>query len=400
MRVLAVCTWCPYPPNNGSRIRTYQLLRALARVHEVDAVAFCPDDDPSRWPTPVPGLERVHLETVAVDPFRYVAAPSWVKFLSPVPLCFVPSRQFGRAVRTLARRPYDAVVAMNTPAAWPALRVARTARVLDVDSALCFLMRDRHLQSEEDRLRTRISWWKAEQAEGWLMRRFETCTFTTMREVDFVRHVVRHSGCQVRVIPNGVDCDYHSPSDAPRVPAQLIYTGALTYSANYDAMRYFAASIYPLIREEVPEASLVITGSHKGVDLSQLSLDPSVRLTGYVDDVRPWVQASRVCVVPLRQGGGTRIKILEAMALGTPVIATSKGMEGLDVVAGEHLLVADEPADFTRQTLRLLRDEALARSLAERARELVVEHYDWRAIGRGFVDLVEEAVERHQRGSA
>jgi glycosyltransferase involved in cell wall biosynthesis len=125
-----------------------------------------------------------------------------------------------------------------------------------------------------------------------------------------------------------------------------------------------------------------------------------VRLTGYVDDVRPWVQASRVCVVPLRQGGGTRIKILEAMALGTPVIATSKGMEGLDVVAGEHLLVADEPADFARQTLRLLRDEALARSLAERARELVVEHYDWRAIGRDFVDLVEEAVERHQRGSA
>ncbi len=400
MRILAVCTWCPYPPNNGSRIRTYHLLRALARQHEVDAVAFCPDDDPSRWPTPIPGLERVHLDPVADDPFRYVSAPSWVKFVSPVPLCFVPSRRFGRAARQRAHRPYDAVVAMNTPAAWPALRAAKAARVLDVDSALCFLMRDRHLQGEDGRLRTRISWWKAEQAEGWLMQRFDTCTFTTIREADFMRHVVRHSDCQVRVIPNGVDCDHYRPSNAPRVPAQLIYTGALTYSANYDAMRHFTDSIYPLIRDKEPEASLVITGSHKGVDLSRLSLDSSVRLTGYVDDVRPWVQASRVCVVPLRQGGGTRIKILEAMALGTPVVATSKGMEGLDVIAEEHLLVADEPADFARQTVRLLRDDALAQGLAERARQLVVERYEWRAIGHDFVDLVEEAVGRHQRGSA
>jgi len=398
MRILAVCTWCPYPPSNGSRIRTHHLLRALSHEHEVEALAFCPDGDPERWPTPIPGLERVRLEAVAADPFRYVGAPQWAKFVSPVPLCFVPSHKVGQAVRSLARRPYDAVVAVNTPAAWAALQLRGVARVMDVDTALCFQMRERHLRGDGNRLRTRLSWWKAEIAESCLMRRFDACALSTTNELDYVQGVVgRSSRCHIQVIPNGVDCAYNRPSDGPRTPGRLIYTGALTYDANYDAMRHFLDSIYPDIRRQEPTASLVITGSHKGVDLSRLSLDPSVCLSGYVDDVRPWVRASRACVVPLRQGGGTRIKILEAMALGTPVVATSKGVEGLDVIPGEHLLVADEPAEFARQTVRLLRDDALAQSLARQARTLVEERYDWRAIGQGFVEMVETATEMHKR---
>jgi glycosyltransferase involved in cell wall biosynthesis len=155
-------------------------------------------------------------------------------------------------------------------------------------------------------------------------------------------------------------------------------------------MRYFLREIYPLIRDQHNEVSLTITGSTKGVDLTTLMLDESVSLSGYVDDIRPLVAGSAVCVVPLRIGGGTRLKLLESMALGTPVVSTSKGAEGLDVVNGEHLLIADTPADFATCTLRLLCDTRLRRRLAINARQLVEEKYDWKQIGQRFVDLVED----------
>jgi glycosyltransferase involved in cell wall biosynthesis len=121
-------------------------------------------------------------------------------------------------------------------------------------------------------------------------------------------------------------------------------------------------------------------------------------LSGYVEDVRPLVAGARVCVAPIRQGGGTRIKILEAMALGTPVVATSKGAEGLEVIEGEHILLADDPAGFANSTLRLLRDAELRQRLATNARRLVEQRYDWAQIGKQFVALVEATVERGRAG--
>jgi glycosyltransferase involved in cell wall biosynthesis len=199
----------------------------------------------------------------------------------------------------------------------------------------------------------------------------------------------------VEVVPNGVDCGRNRPGAAPRRPGALVFNGALTYGANYDAMRWFLAQVYPRVREQVPHASLTITGSLQGVDLSGLALNPSVRFSGYVEDVRPLVAGAELCVVPIRQGGGTRLKILEAMALGTPVVATPKGAEGLEVADGEHLAVADDPAAFAARTVALLCDPALRERLATAARCRVEERYDWRPIGARFVELVERTVERH-----
>jgi glycosyltransferase involved in cell wall biosynthesis len=181
------------------------------------------------------------------------------------------------------------------------------------------------------------------------------------------------------------------------VPNTLVFNGALTYSANYDAMRYFLSEIHPRIRREESAVSLTITGSTAGVDLSALPLDRSVHLSGQVEDVRPLVAGASVCVVPIRQGGGTRLKILEAMALGTPVVATAKAAEGLAVTPEEHILIADDPAGFTAQVLRLLRDPALRQRLARDARRLVEGTYDWPAIGRQFTQLVETVARERAR---
>ncbi|MGQ9768776.1 MAG: glycosyltransferase family 4 protein, partial [Anaerolineae bacterium] len=181
-------------------------------------------------------------------------------------------------------------------------------------------------------------------------------------------------------------------------PNSLVFNGSLTYSANYDAMQWFLAQVWPRIRAQVPAATLTITGSTAGVNLTGLALDDHVRLTGYVEDVRLPVAEAAVAIAPIRQGGGTRLKILEAMALGTPVVATAKGAEGLDVVDGEHLLLADDPERFAASVLRLLADDALAARLAADARRLVEGRYDWEQIGRRFVNLVEDVV-RQRSGS-
>jgi glycosyltransferase involved in cell wall biosynthesis len=205
-------------------------------------------------------------------------------------------------------------------------------------------------------------------------------------------------GPRVEAVPNGVDTRHNRPGVAAVKPHSLVYNGALTYSANYDAMHYFLAEIYPLIKTAVPEVSLSITGSTKGVDLARLALDESVRLTGYVEDVRVPVAEAAVCVTPIRQGGGTRLKILEAMALGTAVVSTAKGAEGLDVVDGEHLLLADTPEAFAHSVLSLLRDPARRGELAAAARRRVEERYDWEQIGQQFVSLVESTVRTKRSG--
>lgn len=288
---------------------------------------------------------------------------------------------------------WDAVVCLKPPVAQYA-RFVDAPRLLDVDTSLAYQMYERYEGSRGSlsRWRAWASWRKAYHWEKRLFQRFRACTVVSPKEAPAIEEMVRGSGCRVAVVPNGVDCERNRPNSYPRRPNTLVYNGALTYSANYDAMHYFLEVIFPLIKGQLPDASLTITGSTQGVELAGLRLDDGVHLSGYVADIRPVVGGASACVVPLRQGGGTRIKILEAMALGTPVVSTTKGAEGLEVVDGEHLLLADDPHHFAEATVRLLQDDALRQRLAANARRLIEARYDWAAIGARFVGLVEEVV--------
>jgi len=395
-RILFLSTWCPLPPDNGSRIRAYHLLRALASAHEVTAVVFDPERCCEAPVARFPELGSATMHRVAVDPFRYTHLPQWVKYLSPLPVSLWPAREMRRIARSLwHREAFDAVVAVQSPVARYALMREGPARILDMDTALAWQMRGRHVQESglASQLRTWTSWQKAECAERALLRRFHVSTVVSAAEVTYLRRLSGPAGARIEVIPNGVDCTYHRPGIAAKQPGSLVYNGALTYSANYDAMRYFVQDVFPLVHRDCPDIRLRITGSTAGVDLVPLEQN-HVEFTGYVQDIRPIVAGSAVCVVPLRQGGGTRLKILEAMALGTAVVSTSKGAEGLDVMDGVHLLIADDPAAFASATRSLLQDAGLRDRLVTNARRLVEERYDWREIGGRFVSLVEGTVAR------
>jgi len=395
MRLLFLSTWFPCPPDNGSKLRAYYLLQALAQKHQVTLVAFSQTAGAETYAHTRMLPEGITVCPVPEDPFRYVRAPQLVKYAAPIPLACWPSRAMNREVLSLTRsQKWDAVVAIQEPVAQYALLARNAPAVLDIDVSTSYRPYLERTEAKGPARRAKIcaSWKKAHFYEAWLFKHFEAGTAALPAEVAFLHTRFATSGCRFALLPNGVDCALNRSGLAAIRPHTLVYNGALTYSANYEAMQWFLAEIYPRIKTQQPDTSLTITGSTKGVDLDGLALDDSVYLTGYVEDVRLPVAQSMVCIAPIRQGGGTRLKILEAMALGTPVVATRKGAEGLEVIDGEHLLMADAPDLFAQSVLRLLGDRDLRSRLAANARRLVEDRYDWTTIGKRFADLIEDAV--------
>jgi glycosyltransferase involved in cell wall biosynthesis len=192
---------------------------------------------------------------------------------------------------------------------------------------------------------------------------------------------------QLAVIPNGVDTASFSPTPLPAGP-RLVFTGALYTGPNRDGLQWFCREVLPLIRRQQPNATLTIAGMAPTADVAALGAVEGVNVLSDVADIRPFIGEARVVVVPLRVGSGSRLKILEALAAGRPVVSTTVGAEGLDLEPGRHLLLADEPAAFAEAVCRLIGDEASARSLVGPGRRAVEELYAWPDIGERFVDAV------------
>jgi glycosyltransferase involved in cell wall biosynthesis len=287
----------------------------------------------------------------------------------------------------------DLVVASQVGMAPYALMVNGASRILEeVELGLMHHQID-IAPNAVGRWRRRMTWLKFTHYVSSLIRQFDAFTVVSDRELRMMSEL----GMDVsrgHVVSNGVDVRrYGGDFGAPR-PNELVYAGALTFQANYDAVGYFLSDIYPLVKAACHAVTFSVTGKHDGVPMQHLRLDPSVRITGYLDDVRPRIAQSWASMVPLRMGGGTRLKILESLALGTPIVATSKGAEGLDLVHGEDILIADRPRDFADAAIRLIGDAPLRARLSERGRRAVAAKYDWASLGRVFCDLAEMQANR------
>lgn len=201
-----------------------------------------------------------------------------------------------------------------------------------------------------------------------------------------------HGTGRIVVVPNGVDVDRFTPTPLPSEP-RLVFTGALYTRANVEGASRFCHEVLPLVREAVPGATLAVVGARPVQEVIDLADLPGVTLHPDVPSVVPHLEAARVALVPLRIGSGSRLKALEAMAAGRPVVGTTIGLGGLEYVAGTHALVAEDPAGLAAATIRLLRDDTLARSLAGAGRALVEERYRWDRIAGRFTDLVLSPIE-------
>jgi glycosyltransferase involved in cell wall biosynthesis len=391
MRVLAISSWWPEPADNGSRMRIAHLLRGLARDHEVHLVALAQ--------TPVSEAQSRRMEQQCASA-RSTPQRTWVprradlitSLWLPEPASIRATRnpEFAALVRERAAavRP-DLVIAFQLTAAPYARLVGGVPRVLE-ELEVAYILEQYTRQSRGlRRLRSWLTWRKHRAYVAGLLRDFAACSVVSARELAYVRPLAPPE-MPIAVIPNGADVEGCEGSWGAPDTDTLIYPGALSFDANYDAMAHFLGDSFPLIKAARPEVRLRITGKAELEQRASLPPAADVEFTGYVPDVRPLVARSWCEIVPLRKGGGTRLKILEALALGTPVVSTSKGAEGLNLEDGRHLLIADSPADFAATTLQLLSRPELRSQLSLAGRQAVRERYDWRVIGRQLNALVHD----------
>jgi polysaccharide biosynthesis protein PslH len=199
-------------------------------------------------------------------------------------------------------------------------------------------------------------------------------------------------GSRVRAIPTGVDTAYFHANGTPPRPASLVFSGSMDWYPNEDAVLHFVDAILPLLRRQVPELQVTVVGRKPGARFRQRAEAAQVRVTGTVPDVRPYVDEATVYIVPLRIGGGTRLKIFEALSMGKPVVSTTIGAEGLPLVDGQHFLRADEPAAFAAAVVSLLSDPARRSALGAAGRRLVEERFSWGHVAREFESDLTEVI--------
>ncbi|HEY3111115.1 MAG TPA: glycosyltransferase family 4 protein [Chloroflexota bacterium] len=389
MRILFLSRWLPYPPDNGSKLRILGLLTELAREHEISLVSFAGpterlDDDGRR----ALAACCASVEVVTYPGYRAGSARAVAALLSPRPRSLVDARSPALlAAAAAAARGCDLIVASQLDMVPYALALPGPPALFEELELSQYLDPARRAAGLPARVRPMLTALKLGAYLRRALPRFAACTVVSERERQNLRQLVPGYS-RVSVIPNALDLSRYQGSFGQPEPNSLVFPGALTYDANRDAAEYFLGSVLPLVATAEPAVALRITGSTAGVDLSTLPRHPAARYTGYVPDIRPVVAQSWASVVPLRLGGGTRLKILESMALGTPVVATSKGAEGLEATDGQNILIADDPAAFADKLVALLRSPELRERLAAGGRRLVEARYDWRAVGRDLRALV------------
>jgi polysaccharide biosynthesis protein PslH len=222
---------------------------------------------------------------------------------------------------------------------------------------------------------------KLERYEQAVCAQFET-NFT-VSELDKRRLIELVPSAKADVIANGVDVDYFSPGPEPIIPGNLIVASGMNWFPNRDAVVYMCAEIWPVLAQQMPELSWTVVGASPPKELLDLAAqDRRVVVTGFVNDVRPYLSQAEVYLCPMRDGGGTRLKILDALAMGKAIVSTTMGCEGINVIPDKHVLIADSPIEFVRQIRRLRVEPGLRQQLGLAAREFVIEHYSWGKIGK------------------
>jgi glycosyltransferase involved in cell wall biosynthesis len=241
-----------------------------------------------------------------------------------------------------------------------------------------------------------IQWQKLRRYEARVCRAAHRVVAVSMADADALRRLA--PGLEVTVVPNGVDLEYYSPGVQPSTAGltslasspYLVFTGKMDFRPNVDAAVWLCGHVLPRIWQTAPEVKLALVGRDPSPAVQALAADERVVVTGYVADVRPYIGGAAAYVVPLRVGGGTRLKVLEAMAMGQAIVSTRLGCEGIDATDGRELVLADTVEDFGRQVLALLEDLPRRRALGIAARRLVEERYDWRIIVPGLEEVYQD----------
>jgi sugar transferase (PEP-CTERM/EpsH1 system associated) len=393
MKLLWLNSGLLLPLDKGGKLRTWHVMRHLAARHEITYLSF---EDSTQTDADRRGMSQVcsRLETVprtdaAKGTWRFYAeAAGYVIDQAPYAVAKYRSAAYrARLEHLLATERYDLVVCdflppvVNLPARLPCPSIVFTHNV----EAEIWRRHAEQATSPATKYLMTQQWTRMLRFEADALARFDLVLAVSDADREtFGRLYPRSLRAPVHVVQTGVETDYFTPASAPPERAHMVFTGSMDWLPNEDGMTYFCREVFPKIRQAEPHATLSIIGRAPTPAVRKLAEIPGVEVTGRVDDVRPHIARGSVYVVPLRIGGGTRLKIFEAMSMGKAVVSTTIGAEGLPVTTGRNVEMADEPDAFAQSVVRLIRDTAARRSIELAARQLVVEKYDWSAVSRDF----------------
>ena len=395
-KILILTPQFPYPPHQGTTLRNYNLIAGLAQRHQVHLMAF--GDPAESQGTPLDGL----CQSVQVVSPPQRSMSQRIKGLLFTSLPDMAQRLPSPAFRTaladaLAREEPDVVEVEGIELAQYLFQVAGSRQ----EAGCPLLVYDDH--NAEYLLQQRAFETDIRQPRRWVaaaysfvqwrrLRAYERRACLTADRVAAVSEADAEAlrglvpGLEPTVVPNGVDMDYYTAPVAPLASREapgapdLVFTAKMDFRPNVDAVLWFARDVLPLIRRESPETRFWAVGKSPHARLAPLADEPGVVLTGWVEDVRPYIAGAGVYVVPLRIGGGTRLKVLEAMAMGKAIVSTTLGCEGFELVPDQELVIADDPAEFAAAVLALLRSPERRDRLGRAARRFAGSRYDWRMI--------------------
>lgn len=401
MRILWLKTELLHPIDKGGRIRSYQMLRELARQHEITYLTLddgtAAPDARERAAEYCQVLERIPFRTTRKDSGRLY----WDLLLNlPTRLPYAVAKYASAAMRQrvieLARPDrYDVLVcdflfpSQNVPSGLP---VPTILFQHNVEAAIW----RRHADVATHPLKRAYfaeQWRRMRNFERAECRRFDHVVAVSDQDRDAMRE--EYGLASVSSVPTGVDTDFFTPSGAPRNPREIGFVGSLEWMPNEDAVEFFTSAVLPRIRAVLPDVIFTVVGRHPTARLQALAqAEPALKLVGGVPDVRPYMDRVGAFVVPIRIGGGTRLKIYEALAMEAPTVTTTVGAEGLPVEPDRHLLMADDPAAFADAVIRLLTHPAEAGALARQGAAYVRERFGWSSVAAEFAAICERASRR------
>lgn len=387
-----------YPPIYGGRIRRYNLLKYLAEDNDITLLSFIDSEEDLQY---VEGIKDFcnRIETVKRGPYsrldfevtrlrnaflgRFASYP-------PVVLHSYSKEMKRRIKRLLAENDYDLVLIEY----WYMGQYAdccKNVKVLD-EVDVEFVRWQQWAEIEEDIAKRHYAlslYRRVKRYELKVIKRFDSILAVTPKDKDSLEKY--NHKLNISVIPTCVDTSYFKPSTVQNNSKNLVFVGSMSAIFNTDAMLHFCGKIFPFILNKIPEAHLYIVGLNPPQQILDLA-SRNITITGTVEDIRPYVYDSSVFVAPLRFGSGIKGKILEAMALGKPIITTSIGAQGLEITAGEHLIIEDDPKDFACKTIELLNSGSLRQKLIKNGLELVNEKYTWEKIIPKLTQVFNEVI--------
>jgi len=386
----------PYPPDSGVNIRTYHTIKALAEEFSVSVLAFFRRGGAGSQPE-ASELAKCLEKEVGARVSTFPIPMEWSRFrtgsvylkstLLRRPFTFFAHQQkpfLDAVTATLREKPVSLVHFDSLDLSYflPVIKnLTPNAKVVCTHHNVESMLLDRRAERETDWVRRSFVRAQARlyrDEEAAVCPRFDLNIAVSDKDAERSKEI---TGVPFEVIPNGVDVDYFRPSKERSSGHEIVFLGGTTWFPNRDALDFLVADILPKVREALPDVKVTWVGRCSQDEVEEFSTQHGVQLTGYVEDVRPYLSSATCLVVPLRVGGGTRLKITTAWAAGVPVVTTSVGMEGLMGTDGTHFLVREEGGALGDALIELLRNNSLQARLAEAGRDMAERHYSWRALG-------------------